>query len=129
MAQRGEGVNRTMGAEKTASTTVMASTPSSATVSTHDADPSGAQGPRAPANEESDNNVAGEDSRNEVAATARADFRKDYRFWVIMLTLCLAVTLSSLETTIVITSLPTIVEKVDLGENYIWVANAYFLAK
>jgi hypothetical protein len=56
-------------------------------------------------------------------------YNKDYRFWLIMMTLCFAVTLSSLESTVVITSLPTIVEKLGLGKNYIWVANAYFLSR
>lgn len=56
-------------------------------------------------------------------------YNKDYRFWLIMLTLCFSVTLASLESTVVITSLPTIVEKLDLGKNYIWVANAYFLSR
>lgn len=56
-------------------------------------------------------------------------FNKDYRFWLIMLVLCFAMILSSLESTVVITSLPTIVEKLDLGKNYIWVANVYFLAR
>jgi hypothetical protein len=56
-------------------------------------------------------------------------FRRDPRFWLIMLTLCFSVTLGSLESTVVITSLPTIVEKLGLGKNYVWVANVYFLAK
>jgi hypothetical protein len=56
-------------------------------------------------------------------------YNKDYRFWLIMLTLCFSVTLASLESTVVITSLPTIVEKLQMGKNYIWVANAYFLSR
>jgi hypothetical protein len=56
-------------------------------------------------------------------------YNKDYRFWLIMLTLCFSVTLASLESTVVITSLPTIVEKLEMGKNYIWVANAYFLSR
>ncbi|KAH8178391.1 major facilitator superfamily protein [Sarocladium implicatum] len=65
---------------------------------------------------------------NEAVEKPQVAYNKDYRFWLIMLTLCFSMTLSSLESTIVITSLPTIVEKLDMGKNYVWVANVYFLS-
>lgn len=54
-------------------------------------------------------------------------FNKDYRFWMIMVTLILATILASLESTVVITSLPTIVNDLKLGSSYIWVTNVFFL--
>ncbi|RGP58514.1 hypothetical protein FLONG3_11427 [Fusarium longipes] len=55
-------------------------------------------------------------------------FNKDYRFWMIMATLILSTILASLESTVVITSLPTIVNELNLGSSYIWVTNVFFLA-
>jgi hypothetical protein len=54
-------------------------------------------------------------------------FNKDYRFWMIMATLILSTILASLESTVVITSLPTIVDDLKLGSSYIWVTNVFFL--
>jgi hypothetical protein len=56
-------------------------------------------------------------------------FQTDYRFWMIMLTLCFSVLLASLESTVVITSLPTIVAELKIGSNYIWVTNVFLLAR
>lgn len=58
----------------------------------------------------------------------RPAFQTDWRFWMIILTLAVGVLLVSIETTIVITSLPTIVEQLGLGESYIWVSNVFLLA-
>lgn len=46
-----------------------------------------------------------------------------------MPTLVFGTLLSSLEITVVIRSLPTIVEKLDLGSSYIWVTNSFFLTR
>ncbi|KAL2684698.1 hypothetical protein Neosp_005784 [[Neocosmospora] mangrovei] len=71
---------------------------------------------------------------DEEAQDATADsqkdnlaFNRDYRFWMIMLTLVISTLLASLESTVVITSLPTIVENLSLGSSYIWVTNIFFL--
>lgn len=56
-------------------------------------------------------------------------FKPDYRFWMIMLTLSFAVLLASMESTVVITSLPTIVAELNMGTNYIWVSNVFLLAR
>ncbi|KAI5458155.1 major facilitator superfamily domain-containing protein [Mariannaea sp. PMI_226] len=55
------------------------------------------------------------------------EFSRDYRFWMIMLTLVFSTLLISLESTVVITSLPTIVADIGLGSDYIWVTNIFFL--
>lgn len=56
-------------------------------------------------------------------------FQKDYRFWMILVTLAFCVLLSSLEGTVVITSLPAIVSELKLGSNYIWVTNVFLLTR
>lgn len=66
------------------------------------------------------------DGENEPEARP---FRTDYRFWMIMLTLCFSVLLASIESTVVITSLPTIVAELEMGTNYIWVSNVFLLAR
>jgi len=54
-------------------------------------------------------------------------FKRGPRFWAIVATLCVMGILSSLENTVVTTSLPFIVDELSLGENYIWVNNVFFL--
>jgi hypothetical protein len=56
-------------------------------------------------------------------------FDKGPRFWAIIATLCVIGLLSSLENTVVTTSLSLIVTKIGLGENYIWVTNIFFLTR
>ncbi|KAI1864947.1 uncharacterized protein JN550_008493 [Neoarthrinium moseri] len=55
-------------------------------------------------------------------------YNRDYRFWSIILALCTMQILCSLENTVVVTSLPTIVKQLGLGSSYIWVTNIFFLA-
>lgn len=73
--------------------------------------------------------TAQEDEEAQVPVTPKTKpaFNRDYRFWMIMVTLVLATLLASLEATVVITSLPTIVESLNLGSSYIWVTNVFFL--
>ena len=54
---------------------------------------------------------------------------RDFRFWAIIVSLCITGLLSALENTVVVTSLPTIVHDLDLGDNYIWVTNVFFLTR
>ncbi|RYO99408.1 hypothetical protein DL764_006820 [Monosporascus ibericus] len=53
--------------------------------------------------------------------------RKGPRFWAILVVLSLTGLLTALEATITSTVLPVIVADLGGGDNYIWVANAYFL--
>jgi len=55
-------------------------------------------------------------------------YDRDYRFWCIIVALCTMQILCSLENTVVVTSLPTIVKQMGLGSSYIWVTNIFFLA-
>lgn len=72
-----------------------------------------------------------EDSQGPISASASPQpaFNRDWRFWMIMVNLTFAVLLAALENTVVITSLPTIVQDIELGSNYIWVTNVYFLSR
>ncbi|KAI1302783.1 major facilitator superfamily domain-containing protein [Xylaria venustula] len=54
--------------------------------------------------------------------------RKGPRFWAILGVLALTSLLTSLEATVTSTILPAIVTDLGGGNNYIWIANAYFLA-
>lgn len=54
-------------------------------------------------------------------------FRTGARFWAIIITCAVIGLLSALENTVVTTALPRIVTELDLGENYIWVTNVFFL--
>ena len=56
-------------------------------------------------------------------------FNRGWRFWAIIATLCVISILSALENTVVTTSLPYIVTQLDLGENYVWVTNVFFLTR
>lgn len=55
-------------------------------------------------------------------------YNRSKRFWAIIATLSVIGLLSSLENTVVTTALPFIAAQLDLGDNYIWVTNAFFLA-
>ena len=54
---------------------------------------------------------------------------RDFRFWAIIASLCVTGLLSALENTVVTTSLPTIVRALNLGDNYIWITNVFFLTR
>lgn len=54
-------------------------------------------------------------------------YDRDYRFWCIIFALCTMQILCSLENTVVVTSLPTIVKELDLGSSYIWVTNIFLM--
>ncbi|XDG03590.1 hypothetical protein ABKA04_003205 [Annulohypoxylon sp. FPYF3050] len=55
--------------------------------------------------------------------------RRDYRFWAIIIALCIVSLLSAAENTVVVTSLPTIVEKLQVGQDYVWISNVFFLTR
>lgn len=66
----------------------------------------------------------------EVAGLNASDsYKKDYRFWAILFALCITSLLASLENTVIVTSLPTVVEKLNFGSSYVWVANIFFLTR
>lgn len=64
-----------------------------------------------------------------VIAKKKPAFKRGPRFWAIISTLCVIGILSALENTVVTTSLPHIVSELDLGRDYIWVTNVFFLTR
>lgn len=54
--------------------------------------------------------------------------KKDWRFWLIFLSICVATLLVAIDLSIISTALPTISEDLDAKELFVWVANAYVLA-
>jgi hypothetical protein len=68
-------------------------------------------------------------SNKESAKKAGPTFKRDWRFWSIIATLCVIGLLSALENTVVTTSLPFIVAELQLGENYIWITNVFFFTR
>ncbi|KAI0853779.1 MFS general substrate transporter [Daldinia vernicosa] len=53
--------------------------------------------------------------------------QRDFRFWAIIIALCTVSLLSAAENTVVVTALPTIVEKLNVGQDYVWISNIFFL--
>lgn len=69
------------------------------------------------------------DATRGVESSAPAqDFNRSKRFWAIIATLAIISLLSALENTVVTTALPFIATQLDLGDDYIWVTNAFFLS-
>ncbi|KAH9883541.1 major facilitator superfamily domain-containing protein [Xylariomycetidae sp. FL2044] len=60
-------------------------------------------------------------------ASALENANRGLAFWMIMVSLILAAIIGTLDGGVVTTSLPTIVRELDLGPEYIWVTNIYFL--
>ncbi|KAG6354169.1 hypothetical protein INS49_004773 [Diaporthe citri] len=54
---------------------------------------------------------------------------KGFRFWAVIAALSMTSLLSALENTVVSTPLPTIAALLDIGRDYSWVTNAFFLTR
>lgn len=53
--------------------------------------------------------------------------KKGFNFWMIFLSLCLAMFLSAVELSAVSTAMPTIIHELE-GDDFVWVGTAYALA-
>ncbi|KAJ6131688.1 Major facilitator superfamily domain general substrate transporter [Penicillium samsonianum] len=73
-----------------------------------------------------ENGLRGEEGSEEAIAKP-PPMKRGFQFWTIIFTLCVTGLLGALENTVVSTSMPTIVEDLNIGENYIWITNAFFL--
>ncbi|CAJ2504341.1 Uu.00g117350.m01.CDS01 [Anthostomella pinea] len=58
---------------------------------------------------------------------APKDFERGFRFWVIISGLAITSLLAALEHTVVTTSAPRILTELHLGEDFIWITNAFFI--
>lgn len=54
---------------------------------------------------------------------------RGWRFWAVMLAICLATLLIALEATIPTASVPTITSELDAGDNWVWIVNGYLLSR
>lgn len=57
------------------------------------------------------------------------DFHPGLRLWIIIVGLGVTLLLTALENTAITVAIPIIVSELDLGENYIWVTNAFFISR
>ncbi|GIJ97916.1 hypothetical protein Aspvir_000022 [Aspergillus viridinutans] len=53
---------------------------------------------------------------------------RGWRLWAVFPGLCFAILLAALDTSVLATTLPTIVDQLHSGPLYIWIINGYFLA-
>ncbi|KAI1739509.1 major facilitator superfamily domain-containing protein [Xylaria scruposa] len=56
------------------------------------------------------------------------DFHPGWRLWAIIAGMTVALILTAFENTAVTVALPIIVSDLDMGENYIWLTNAFFIS-
>lgn len=75
----------------------------------------------------SKSNGSKEAGEKDKAGDGITDFKPTPRFWAILMTCSVISLLSALENTVVTTALPQIVAELDMGENYIWITNVFFL--
>ncbi|KAF4768657.1 hypothetical protein HAV15_002484 [Penicillium sp. str.  len=73
-----------------------------------------------------ENGPRGEDGSEETIAK-HSPMRRGFGFWTIIFALCVTGLLGTLENTVVSTSMPTIVEDLNISDNYIWITNSFFL--
>ena len=66
-------------------------------------------------------------TESEAPSKAHTRSKKGFRFWMIFLSICIALFLSALELTAVSTALPVIVNELQ-GDEFVWVGAAYSLA-
>ncbi|KAI4592508.1 hypothetical protein KJ359_011090 [Pestalotiopsis sp. 9143b] len=64
----------------------------------------------------------------EAMDAAGPTFKRGFRFWGIMTALCAVSVMASLENSVVVTAGPAIVADLNMGEDYIWISNAFFLS-
>ncbi|KAL2848896.1 DNA repair protein RAD50 [Aspergillus pseudoustus] len=71
--------------------------------------------------------VVEKEDNEDGAITEEPTLKRGFQFWAIIFALCVTGLLGALENTVVATSLPTIVRALDIGDNYVWITNAFFL--
>jgi hypothetical protein len=64
-----------------------------------------------------------------VKVDETTDFKRGIRFWAILIGLGITNLLGALENTVVTTSAPFIVTDLGMNGDYIWITNAFFVAR
>jgi hypothetical protein len=59
----------------------------------------------------------------------KAETPRGWRFWTIIVSLCITSLLTAIEGTVTATALPNIARSLDSRELYVWVVNAIFLSR
>lgn len=72
---------------------------------------------------------ASEEKSETQGARTHGGNAKTWRYWAIIVALGIVSLLVALEGTVVSTALPSITRDLGGGEKYVWVINAYFLAR
>lgn len=72
-------------------------------------------------------NSSKEGGDKDKADNGVTDFKPSPRFWAILITCAIIALLSALENTVITTALPHIVADLEMGENYVWITNVFFL--
>lgn len=67
------------------------------------------------------------DSNDATTKESPPQFERGPRFWIVLFVLALVSLLTSLESTVTSTILPSIVADLDGSDDYVWIANATFL--
>jgi hypothetical protein len=70
-----------------------------------------------------------DEDRTIEAEESPTDFKHGFRFWVIIIGLGITKLLAALENTVVTTTAPEILSDLQLGENFIWITNAFFICR
>lgn len=68
--------------------------------------------------EDTESPMAGED-----------DFHPGLRLWIIILGLGVTLLLTALENTVVTVAMPYIISDLEIGDDYIWITNAFFICR
>lgn len=81
---------------------------------------------RNPAEAALDNGLPG-DAGDAVDGNSSPPFQRSFRFWAIMVGLCVTSLMASLENSVVVTAGPAIVMDLKMGDSYVWVTTAFFV--
>jgi hypothetical protein len=73
------------------------------------------------------NNNDEQRTRKDTPPVQGPDFKRGMRFWCIIAGLSVTSLQSSLENSVIVTAGPAIVQDLGMGEEYIWITNAFFL--
>ncbi|TLD07388.1 hypothetical protein PgNI_10943 [Pyricularia grisea] len=57
------------------------------------------------------------------------DFKQGWSFWAVILTLCFTSLLGSFENAVVTTSMAYMIQDLNIGTNYVWITNGFFVAR
>lgn len=66
-------------------------------------------------------------TKESSAEVSPAPFKRGFQFWAIMSGLGVTSLMASLENSVVVTAGPAMVADLEMGEEYVWIANAFFV--